>query len=149
MTDVAFTDDQRRALAGVLDVLIPPSPDGRMPGAGAAGVVAHVESVLRTLPDLRGMVVDGLRELDDQARLQHDRPFVALGDPERAGLVAAQGFSYALVPHAYIGYYQTDAVLDAIGVEARAPHPQGYTVAENDLTLLAPVQARGPRWRDC
>ncbi len=144
-----FTAEERHALACVLDALIPPSADGRMPGAGQAGVATHVEGVLRTLPDLHAMVVEGLRELDAQARPQHGRRFVDLAAAERAALVAAQGFGYALVPHAYIGYYQTEAVLEAIGIEARAPHPKGYAVAENDLGLLAPVQARGSRWRAC
>jgi Gluconate 2-dehydrogenase subunit 3 len=144
-----FTAEERHALACVLDALIPPSADGRMPGAGQAGVATHVEGVLRTLPDLHAMVVEGLGELDAQARRQYDRRFVDLGEAERGALVAAQGCSYALVPHAYIGYYQTDVVLEAIGIEARAPHPKGYAVAENDLGLLAPVQARGSRWRAC
>jgi gluconate 2-dehydrogenase subunit 3-like protein len=142
-----LSTDQRRALVCVLDALIPPSADGRLPGAGAAGVASHVEGVLRTLPDLHAMVVEGLRDLDAQARAQHERAFVELGEAERTALVGMQGFSYALVPHAYIGYYQVDSVLEAIGIEARAPHPQGYAVPENDLTLLEPVKARGARWR--
>ncbi|MCC6848239.1 MAG: gluconate 2-dehydrogenase subunit 3 family protein [Deltaproteobacteria bacterium] len=153
MTDIPaaadLSADQRRALACVLDALVPPSPDGRLPGAGAAGVATHVERTLRTLPDLRAMVVDGLRDLDVQARAQHGRPFVACGEGERAALVAAQGFGYALVPHTYVGYYQQDAVLEAIGMEPRPPHPKGYTVAENDLSLLAPVKARSKRYREC
>ena len=84
-----------------------------------------------------------------QARRQHGRPFVELGDRERTELVAPQGFSYALVPHAYIGYYQQDQVLEAIGIEPRPPHPKGYTVPENDLTLLEPVKARGKHYRQC
>ena len=144
-----FTAEERRALACVLDALIPPSADGRMPGAGQAGVATHVEGVLRTLPDLHAMVVEGLRDLDAQAGAQHGGRFVDLADAERAALVSAQSFGYALVPHAYIGYYQTNAVLEAIGIEARPPHPKGYTVAENDLGLLAPVKARGSRWREC
>jgi hypothetical protein len=120
-----------------------------MPGAGAAGVATHVEGVLRTLPDLHAMVVEGLSELDTQARLQHDRPFVELGAAEQAALVALQPFSYALVPHAYVGYYQQDAVLSAIGVEPRPPHPKGYDVPESDLSLLAPVRERGARYRKC
>jgi len=120
-----------------------------MPGAGAAGVATHVEHVLATLPDLRAMVVEGLRDLDVQARTQHDRPFVELPAADRAALVAMQGFGYALIPHAYIGYYQQPDVLAAIGVEPRAPHPQGYAVPENDLTLLAPVRTRGARYREC
>jgi hypothetical protein len=147
-TAAAFSADERRALACVLDALIPPSADGRLPGAGAAGVATHVESVLRTLPDLRAMVVEGLRDLDVQARAQHDRPFVELGAAERAALVAMQGFGYALVPHTYIGYYQVDSVLEAIGIEPRPPHPKGYVVPENDLTLLEPVRARGKRYRE-
>jgi hypothetical protein len=144
-----LTAAERRALACLLDAVIPPSADGRMPGAGAAGVATYVEGVLRTLPDLHVMVVEGLRELDAQARAQHGRPFVEIGAPERAALVAMQPFSYALVPHAYVGYYQQDAVLEAIGVEPRPPHPQGYEVAPTDLSMLASVRERGARYRKC
>ena len=63
-----LTTEERRALACVLDAIIPPSADGRMPGAGAVGIATHVEGVLRTLPDLHAMVVEGLRDLDTQAR---------------------------------------------------------------------------------
>ena len=115
-----------------------------MPGAGAAGIGAHVEGVLRTLPDLHAMVVEGLRELDTQARQQYARAFVEVGEAERAALVAMQGFSYALVPHAYVAYYQQDRVLEAIGIEPRPPHPEGYAVPPSDLSLLDPVKARGP-----
>lgn len=144
-----LTTEERRALAYVLDAIIPPSADGRMPGAGAVGIATHVEGVLRTLPDLHAMVVEGLRDLDTQARTQHDRAFADLGEAERAALVAMQGFSYALVPHAYVGYYQQDRVLEAIGMEPRPPHPEGYALPPNDLSLLDPVKARGARYRDC
>jgi len=146
---IDFAPAERRALACVLDALIPPSADGRLPGAGAVGVAGHVEQTLRTLPDLRAMVVAGLRDLDAQARAQHDRPFVALDAAERAALVAMQGFSYALVPHAYIGYYQHERILAALGLEPRPPHPKGYAMPANDVSLLGPVKARGPRYREC
>lgn len=144
-----LTTEERHALACVLDAIIPPSADGRMPGAGAVGIATHVEGVLRTLPELHAMVVEGLHDLDTQARAQHDRPFVELGEAERAALVAMQGFGYALVPHAYVGYYQHDRVLEAIGMEPRPPHPEGYALPPSDLTLLDPVKARGARYRDC
>jgi hypothetical protein len=153
MADAASTldlsADERRALACVLDALIPPSGDGRLPGAGEAGVASHVERVLATLPDLRAMVIEGLRDLETQARAQHERAFTALDHVERAALVAMQGFGYALIPHTYVGYYQCDAVLEAIGMEARPPHPKGYAVPENDLSLLTAVRTRGKRYRDC
>jgi len=153
MTDALKATDlsaaERRTLAGVLDALIPPSADGRLPGAGAAGVVTRVEQVLQTLPDLRAMVVEGLSELEVQARAQHGRPFADCEAAERSALVATQGFAYALIPHTYVGYYQEDAVLEAIGMEARPPHPKGYAIAENDLSLLDPVKARSKRYREC
>ncbi len=155
MTDTIATPapdlsaEERRALACVLDVLVPPSADGRLPGAGAAGVATHVAGVLRTLPDLRAMVVEGLRDLDAQAGARHGRSFVDCDASVRSLLVGAQGFAYALIPHAYVGYYQQVAVLEAIGMEPRPPHPQGYTVPENDLSLLAPVMARRSGYRKC
>ena len=148
-TAAALSADEQRTLACVLDALIPPSADGRLPGAGAAGVGAHVERVLRTLPDLQAMVAEGLRALVRRARADHGRAFAELAPDERAALVAAESFSWALIPHAYIGYYQQDRVLEAIGVEPRPPHPQGYAMPENDLSLLEPVKTRGRRYREC
>ncbi len=151
MADAAteFSPAERRALACVLDALVPASPDGRLPGVGAVGVGRHVEQTLAALPDLRAMVVEGLRDLDVQARAQHDRPFVELDAAERAALVAMQGFSYALVPHTYIGYYQHERVLAALGLDPRPPHPTGHAMPPDDVTLLDPVKARGARYRQC
>jgi len=44
-------------------------------------------------------------------------------------------------------YYQDPRVLEAIGVEARPPAPQGYQVIAGDLRLLEPVRRRGEIWR--
>ena len=44
-------------------------------------------------------------------------------------------------------YYQQDRVLEAIGVEARAPYPQGFEVVSGDLSLLDPVRRRGTIYR--
>ena len=51
-----FTDTERATLASVLDEIIPPSADGRLPGAGEVGVATHVDRALANLPDLRTMV---------------------------------------------------------------------------------------------
>ena len=39
-------------------------------------------------------------------------------------------------------------MLEAIGVEPRPPFPKGYQVEQGDFSLLDPVRARGPIWRD-
>jgi hypothetical protein len=45
-------------------------------------------------------------------------------------------------------YYQHDRVLEALGMETRAPYPQGFQVIAGDLALLAPVRRRGKVYRD-
>jgi hypothetical protein len=37
-------------------------------------------------------------------------------------------------------YYEVDTVVRALGLEARAPHPQGYPVDDTDWALLEPVR---------
>jgi hypothetical protein len=140
--------DERATLTCVLDAIVPPTPDGRLPGAGTLGVTAHVERMLGTLPDLRALVTEGLRDLEANARRRFDRPFAALTAADRDGLLAEQGFVFAITLHTYIGYYQHERVLAALGLDPRPPHPRGYPMAPSDPGLLDPVRRRGTRYRD-
>ena len=149
----AFSADQRRALARVLDEIIPPS-GGRLPGAGELGVVTYVEQALRTTPALRDMIVEGLTALEDLATHRHDCAFAALSTETQSEVLHALAYSEHAFPpvlmlHAYAGYYQDGRVLQALGLEPRPPHPQGYTMEPNDLSLLDPVRQRPKRYRDC
>ena len=45
-------------------------------------------------------------------------------------------------------YYRDDRVLQALGLEARAPFPQGHKIEQGDWSLLDPVRDRAPLWRD-
>ena len=61
-TDAPLTTPQRRVLALVLNLIVPPTADGRMPGAAAVDVPAYlIESAPDDLPRLR----DELDRLDD------------------------------------------------------------------------------------
>ena len=44
-------------------------------------------------------------------------------------------------------YYRDDRVLRSLGLELRAPFPQGYTLEQGDWSLLDPVKARPPNLR--
>jgi hypothetical protein len=147
--DAILSADALRDLAAVLDEIIPPSADGRLPGAGEAGVADHVVRALGALPDLRSAVVEGLADLDRAARLRHDRRFATLAPPERQALLAEQSFVFPLMLQTYVGYYQTPRGVEALGLEARPPHPQGYAMAPNDLSLLEPVRRRPRLYREC
>jgi hypothetical protein len=133
----------------VFDVIIPPSGDGKLPGAGEAGVVDYVDHVLGRMPELRAMVTQGLFDLEEGARDRHGVRFTELARADRGALLGEQGFVFPLTLHAYAGYYQTERVVEALGMEARPPHPHGYAMEPNDLSLLDPVRRRPKMFRNC
>jgi hypothetical protein len=148
-----FTEAQQRALARALDEIIPPSDDGRLPGAGDAGVARYVEAALGETPMLIGMVVESLDALEKLANERHARSFLALPSTEQSALLQTLSMSeHALPPvimiHTFAGYYQNDRVQTALGLEPRPPHPKGYAMHRNDMTLLDPVRARARHYRD-
>jgi hypothetical protein len=146
----ALTPSQQAILHAVLNLIVPPSADGRMPGAAEVGVPAYlVAEAADALPALR----DELALLEQRAQARHARGFAALGQGERQGLVEElrardPAFMSRLAMETLACYYQHDRVLDGLGVEARPPYPKGYQLAPGDLSLLAPVRARGKIYRD-
>ena len=149
----AFSADQTATLAGVLDLLIPPSDDGRMPGAGEAGVGARIAETAGRDAGLRGVVAAGLAALDEAARTRGASGFVGLATSDRLSVLqsiapAQPGFVPSLIFHTYAGYYQQGRVLEGLGLEARPPFPKGYEMDPFDESLLARVRSRGKLYRD-
>jgi hypothetical protein len=147
-----FTPNVERALASVLDEIIPPSDDGRLPGAGELGVVRYIENVVQKTPDLGPVIAKGLSALDDFAVRRGSQGFAALARREKREVLnelatSEPAFLPTLIFHTYAGYYQHDRVFEALGLEPRPPHPKGYEMEPNDLTLLTPVRQRGKRER--
>lgn len=145
---IRLSRPQLALLAEVLDEVIPARDDRALPGAGGLGVAEYIEAVLQRSPESRPMLHDGLDAV--QACLT-GRGAARLGDlaaAERAALVGEQPFLFFLMFHGYAGYYQQARVLEALGLEGRAPHPLGYAVAPDDLSILAPVRARGRLYRE-
>ncbi len=147
-TNPGFPDDQQRVLTSVLDEIIPPSDDGRMPGAGQLGLVGYIDAALQKTPEFRTMIVQGLADLDAQARGRGAPSFAALCREDKLQLLNEWGFVLPLTLHAYTGYYQHPRVIAALGLEPRPPHPEGYKMEPNDLTLLDVVRRRPKLYRD-
>jgi hypothetical protein len=146
----ALTAAQLTALDAVLDLIVPPSADGRMPGAAEVGVPAFLlAEAADALPVLRGE----LEQLERRSSARFARNFIALSPGERHSLVEelraqAPAFMSRLAMETLACYYQHDRVLEGLGMEARPPYPKGYEVAQGDLSLLDPVRARGKIYRD-
>jgi Gluconate 2-dehydrogenase subunit 3 len=144
---------EARALAAVLDALVPPSADGRLPGAGALGLAQRVEDAMAGSPALAAAVRSGLAALEALARGHGAAGLDALAPAPCEALLrelAARepGFVPGLLFHTYAGYYQHPEVLAGLGLEPRPPFPKGYAVEPSDLdALLAPVRRRAPLYR--
>lgn len=151
MADTAFDSARRATLTAVLDRIIPPSEDGRLPGAGALGLVAALEEGLGAMLPFTAR---GLDALDALARERGARGFPALSEGDRTEVMNAHaaadpGFLPGLVFQVYSAYYQHPRVLSGLGLEPRPPHPKGYALEQPDLdALLAPVRARQKLYRD-
>jgi hypothetical protein len=155
MTDDGFrlSPDDERMLASLLDEVVPPSADGRLPGAGALGLTHHIARTVERTPMLRPVLEYGLSALADLARKTNPKGFAALSPPERADLwrefaASDQFFLPAFLFLVYSGYYQHPRVVEVLGLEPRAPHPKGYPMEADDLTLLEPVRRRGKIYRE-
>ncbi len=134
----------------VLDMIVPPGPDGRLPGASQVGVPAHL---MAWAPQLMPVLAAELDRLTDESRRRHSCDFTALQAAQRQALVDAirgvePGFMRPLALETVTRYYQDDRVLAALEEPLRAPYPQGYQVLQGDLGLLAPVRRRGKMYRD-
>jgi hypothetical protein len=147
-----LSPDERRALASVLDELIPPSEDGALPGAGDIGLASHVEGTLRLRPELRPALAPGLAALDAIARGRGAASFSDLPRPERVEVLrAAEAEAPAFLPTltflTYVGYYENPRVLEALGLEPRPPFPKGHEVEPTDFSILDPVRERAAMYR--
>jgi hypothetical protein len=151
MSETQLSAAQRNALASVLDAIIPPSADGRMPGAGEIGLAPAVEERLGAMV---AFTARGLDAVDAIARERGATGFAALAATERTEVLnehaaADAGFLPGLVFQVYSAYYQHPRVLEGLGLEPRPPHPKGYALEQPDLdALLAPVRARAKLYRE-
>ncbi len=144
-----FSEHELHVLTAVLDQLIPRGSDGRLPAAGQLGLARALDASLRKMPDLKAMIAQGLTELDGIARDRKGAGFTALTSDDQVQLLNEQGFVFPLMLQTYIAYYQDPRVIAALGMEARPPHPKGYEMPPNDLSLLEAVRRRPKGYRDC
>ena len=150
LTHTALTDEQCRTLSALVNMIIPPSEDGRMPGAAELDLPGYVRD---ETGDLIPEIKQGLTALDRHASDEFGQDFAALTDSDRQRLVDAirvtqPDFVQRLLVQTVAHYYQDDRVLSALGLEPRPPYPEGHTVEPGDLSLLDPVRQRSKLYRE-
>ena len=145
MSDDPLTQAQREDLRAIAGLIIPASAEFDVPGADDPAVQADM---LATLGRDAAPVRDALELL---ARLA-GAPLAAL-DPAQREAVASEfrrtgGAAAAVLTRVVLQcYYRDDRVVRSLGLEPRAPYPQGHVLEDGDWSLLDPVRARPPFWR--
>ena len=140
-----LTPAQSDDLRAIAAVIIPASMEFDIPGADDPAIQADM---VATLGRDAGLVREALDEL---ARLA-GRPLASL-DPARREAVAMElrakgGAAVATLTRVVLQcYYRDDRVVRSLGLEPRPPYPKGHVLEEGDWSLLDPVRARPPFWR--
>ena len=131
------------ALRRLARVLIPPDAGLVMPGADDPAILADL---LATLGRDRARVRAALGALLAAG-------FAAAGPADAEALalsrMAAAGAETATLGRVILQcYYRDPRVLRALGQDPRPPFPGGHVLEQGDWSLLDPVRARDPFWRD-
>jgi hypothetical protein len=135
-----------RDLRDTAGTMIPESATFGVPGADDPAILDDiVKSVGRDLPLVReALAAIAARSAGAFAGLDRDGREALINDYYASGGAAAVTLGRVIVG----AYYRDDRVLLALGLEARAPFPKGYTLEQGDWSLLDAVRKRAPFWRD-
>ena len=131
---------QRDDLRTVAAMIVPASDEYKVPGADDPAIQADI---LKTLG--RDTIV--VRQALDHLAKLAGTPLAAL-DPAKRDAVAKEfrttgGAAAATLVRVILQcYYRDDRVLRSLGLELRAPFPNGYVLEDGDWSLLDPVKAR-------
>jgi hypothetical protein len=143
--DPDLTANETRALRCVAAMMIPADRAYGVPGADDAAIFADIlGSIGRDVAPVKL----ALRHLDALA----DGVFADLAPARRdavaASLQQAGGAPLLALTRVIVQcYYRDDRVMQSLGMEIRPPFPKGFEVEQGDWSLLDPVRARAPFYR--
>ena len=139
--------DDSEFVNSLLNLVIPPSVDGNLPGAGTLGLAPAVIAALRADKLLGPLVEVGAEAVRAAALSEHPEGLPAMTALAGTELLKAQLSSHpvlimGILRHLCPAYYQQPQVLEAIGDQPRPPFPDGYDVEPTDAELLEKLRAR-------
>jgi hypothetical protein len=140
-----LTSDETRSLRCVAGMMIPASGAHDVPGADDDTIFADI---LASIGRDEALVKQGLARLDELAGGVFADCDRARRDAAAAALQAAGGAMLTALTRVIVQcYYRDDRVMQSLGMEVRAPFPKGFEVEQGDWSLLDPVRARAPFYR--
>ena len=147
MTEQRAALDDSEFVNALLNLVIPPSVDGNLPGAGTLGLAPAVAAALRADKLLGPFVEVGAEAVRAAALSEHPEGLPAMTSQGGTELLKAQLSAHpvlmmGILRHLCPAYYQQPQVLEAIGDQPRPPFPDGYDVEPTDAELLEKLRAR-------
>lgn len=132
-----------RRLAGFM---VPASAEHGVPGADDTTIF---QDILRSL----GRDRDDARTALAMLREMAGGDFVGMDETKAEAIAMAllgrDGTAIAALGRAVLQcYYRDDRVMRALGLESRAPFPEGHALEQGDWSLLDAVRGRPRMWRD-
>jgi hypothetical protein len=141
----SLTQAQRDDLRAVAAMIIPESDEYKVPGADDAAIQADILVTLGRDTEMVRAALDHLAKLAGKPVAQLD---AARREAVAKEFRASGGTPAATLTRVVLQcYYRDDRVLRSLGLELRAPFPQGYVLAQGDWSLLDPVKKRAPSLR--
>ncbi len=144
--DSGLSAAERRDLGVIAGTMVPADGAHGMPGADDPAILADIaKSIGRDLPLVgEALAAIGRAAGGAFATFDQERREALINDWYKSGGAAA-----VMLGRLVLGaYYRDDRVLVALGLEARAPFPKGYTLEQGDWSLLEAVRHRPQLWRD-
>jgi hypothetical protein len=147
MTETRAALNDPDFMKALLELVIPPSASGDLPGAGALGIAPAVATALQADPLLGPLVEAGMQAVREAALSQHPEGLPGMAPEAGAKVIEAQLathplFMIGILRYLYPAYYGHPRVLEGIGEPSRPPFPEGFDVEATDAELLEKLGAR-------
>jgi hypothetical protein len=141
-----LTSSELRDLRCLVGFMVPANTEYGVPGADDETIFADI---IHSLGRDGNAVHDALVMLHEIAGGDFADLSDAKAEMAAMTLLAREGSVIAALGRAVLQcYYRDDRVMRALGVEPRAPYPEGRELEQGDWSLLNAVRGRPRMWRD-
>ncbi len=141
---MALTEQQIEAFRVIAGRIIP-AEDGAL-GADDPAIFADLSS---SLNDIAPAIVSVIEAVIAETSGRFAELPSAAQDAILHKVQSALGMTFwAAVQRVTLCYYRDDRVLSALGLRPGPPFPRGQVLEQGDWSLLDPVKARQPFWRE-
>lgn len=147
-SDSPYSTGERDVLRQVAGILIPASEEYHVPGADDEAIFARI---LVRAAERAESIKAGIEALDALARVRCNEGFLELNAAQQARLLRDEANSRLLrqmIHCTATSYYEDGRVLASIGLKSKPPFPGGHEIEQGHWSLLDPVRARMPFYRN-